>query len=379
MKVLMISKGLFVGAYHGKLRELSKLGVELTVVVPSRWGRQHLEDIEPEGYELLVRDCRFSGAHHFHYYPGISRVIEREPWDLVHIDEEAFNVVTYHILRACERRGRKAIFFSWQNIFKNYPPPFRQFENFAFQRVQAAVAGTQEIRGVLLAKGFRQPIAIIPQFGVDPEFFRNHEVSGLRESLGIAEKFAIGYIGRIVKEKGISDLIRALSSLPERCVLVIVGQGEFEVPARRWAEDLGVASRIRWIPHISSLEVPEYMSALDVLVLPSRTTPRWKEQFGRVLIEAMACETPVLGSSSAEIPRVIGEAGLVFAEGNVAELSKGLQRLYQDPGLAAKLAADGRARVLEKFTHRLVAAETLKFYHQVLSPSVVRGKELCVV
>ena len=367
MKVLMISKGLVVGAYHGKLRELSKLGVELTVVVPPRWGRQELEKVEPDEYELLVNDCRFSGSHHFHYYPAISSVVGREAWDLIHIEEEAFNVVTYHALRACLRRGRKVIFFSWQNLYKTYPPPFNYFEHFSLKHVQAAIAGTEEVREVLSAKGFCKPITVIPQFGVDPEFFQKRDATDLKRKLGLADKFAIGYVGRIVREKGIADLIRALVSLPERCVLVLVGRGEFERPLRKLSESLGVAFRIRWVPHISSLEVPEYMNAFDALVLPSRTTSRWKEQFGRVLIEAMACETPVIGSSSAEIPRVIGEAGLVFPEGDVAALVNRLCMLYENPDARAELGAKGRDRVLERFTHRKIAEDTAEFYRNVLA------------
>lgn len=369
MKVLMISKGLVVGTYHGKLRELSKLGVELTVVVPPRWGKQKLEKIEPDGYELLEMDCAFSGAHHFHFYPQIGGVIGREAWDLVHIEEEAFNPVTYHALLACRKRKRKAILFSWQNIYKNYPPPFNYFERFSHQHVLAAIAGTQEVREVLSAKGFCKPITVIPQFGVDTEFFRKRDASDLRERLGLAGKFVIGYAGRMVREKGIADLIRALAPLPERCVLVLVGSGPFEGPLRKLSENLGVASRIRWVPHILSQEIPAYMNAFDAFVLPSRTTSRWKEQFGRVLIEAMASETPVVGSSSAEIPRVIGDAGLVFPEGDAAALSDRLQRLQDDRHLALELGAKGRARVVEKFTHRRIAAETLSAYEQALTGS----------
>src|SRR5258708_6570018 len=108
------------------------------------------------------------------------------------------------------------------------------------------------------------------------------------------------------------------------------------------------------------------MNILDVLVLPSRTTRGWREQFGRVLVEAMACETPVVGSSSAEIPKVIGQPGLVFPEGDVAALTEQLRSLYDRPDLAACLGAKGRVRALERFTHRRIAEETVKVYRQVL-------------
>jgi glycosyltransferase involved in cell wall biosynthesis len=365
MKVLMVSKGLIVGAYHWKLREMARLGIDLTVVVPSKWGDLKLEQVRPEGYELVVMNCTFSGAHHFHFYPGISKIISREPWDLIHIEEEAFNFVTYHALRSCLRAGRKVIFFTWQNIYKTYPPPFNYFERFAHKHVEAAIAGSQEIRDVLLAKAFSKPIAIIPQFGVDPELFQRRDVSGLKERLGIADKFAIGYVGRIVEEKGIDDLISALVSLPDRCVLVLVGSGPAEPKLRKLVKNLGLAKKICWVPHISSLQVPDYMSAFDVVALPSRTTRRWKEQFGRVLIEAMACETPVVGSSSAEIPRVIGDAGFVFPEGDPAALSHQLRTLYENHGLRAELGTRGRQRVLRHFTHRRIAEQTIEFYRKV--------------
>ncbi len=368
MKVLMISQALTVGAYHGKLRELSRLGVELTAVVPSQRGKQRREIVESSEYELVVAECIFSGANHFHFYPDIARIVGMRTWDLIHIDEEPFNFVTYSTLKANTRSGiRKAVFFTWQNINKFYPPPFNYFERFAFQHVQAAIAGNEEAQSILRTRRFPNPTTVIPQFGVDPEFFRKRNVRDLKSNLGLVDRFAIGYVGRIVKEKGISDLVRAMVSLPEKCVLVIVGSGPFEPKVRQLAESLGVAPRIQWIAHVSSLEIPNYMNLLDVLILPSRTTRRWKEQFGRVLVEAMACETPVVGSSSGEIPRVIGEAGLVFPEGDVRVLADQLRHLCESRDYRVGLGVKGRARVLENFTHRRIAEQTVGFYRQVVN------------
>jgi len=138
------------------------------------------------------------------------------------------------------------------------------------------------------------------------------------------------------------------------------------------AEELGVDSRIRWVSHVSSVEIPQYMNALDVVVLPSRTTLRWKEQFGRVLIEAMACETAVVGSNSGEIPNVIGDAGRVFPEENVEALVEDLHALYESSEIRGELGARGRARVLKNFTHRRIAEETVKFYESVVGGSYSR-------
>jgi glycosyltransferase involved in cell wall biosynthesis len=105
---------------------------------------------------------------------------------------------------------------------------------------------------------------------------------------------------------------------------------------------------------------------LDVLVVPSRTRHNWKEQFGRVIIEAMACCVPVIGSDSGAIPGVIGDGGLIFPEDDSAALSDCLQTLMHDEGLRCQLAEKGRARVLENYTHAQVAAHTVAVYRAML-------------
>ena len=101
--------------------------------------------------------------------------------------------------------------------------------------------------------------------------------------------------------------------------------------------------------------------------MPSRTRPNWKEQFGRVIIEAMACGVPVIGSDSGEIPHVIGDAGLVFSEGDAGGLRDHLARLQAEPGLAEALGELGRQRVLEHFTQASIARRTAAVYAEMMS------------
>ena len=133
------------------------------------------------------------------------------------------------------------------------------------------------------------------------------------------------------------------------------------------AQRLGVVERVIFKGGLPTYEIPGEMQQLDALVLPSVTRPNWIEQFGRVLPEAMACETPVIGSSSGEIPHVIGDAGLVFEEGNVQELVARIRQLLDDPELYAQLAAKGRQRVLENYTQEQIARQTYKVYQQMLA------------
>jgi glycosyltransferase involved in cell wall biosynthesis len=117
---------------------------------------------------------------------------------------------------------------------------------------------------------------------------------------------------------------------------------------------------------VASLEAPRWLAALDCLVLPSRTTAHWKEQFGRVLIEAMACGVPVVGSSSGAIPTVIGDAGRVFPEGDFAALGRELTALSLDGALRSELGGRGRAWVLASYSQGRIVAETVAFYRKLL-------------
>jgi glycosyltransferase involved in cell wall biosynthesis len=101
---------------------------------------------------------------------------------------------------------------------------------------------------------------------------------------------------------------------------------------------------------------------MDVMVVPSQTRLFWKEQFGHVLIEAMACEVPVIGSDSAEVPNVIGDAGLVCPEGDVATLRGALTRMATSPELRRQLGYAGRKRVLQLYTHDILAQKLIGFF-----------------
>ena len=364
MKVLIVSKAQVVASYEPRLRELVALGIDLTLIVPPRWGKQRLEITNPEGYQLRVLPCRLSGHNHFHFYAG---AIGQLDYDLVYLDEEPWSLVTYQFMRRCVRERKPAILYTWQNIFKKFPAPFSYFERYALANADALIAGNKEAEEISIRKGFTKRIEVIPQFGTDPEVFCKLELIRKREELGISKNtFVIGYVGRLLKEKGIADLLSSLRSLPADCHLLLIGSGPFEAQSRRIASGAGVSDRVTWIAHVPSLEMPEYMNALDVLVLPSRTASNWKEQFGRVLIEAMACEVPVVGSSSGEIPNVIGNPEFIFPEGNVEALARILRTLHDSPDVRAEAGRQGRDRVLRYFTQRHVAKQMAALFERVL-------------
>jgi glycosyltransferase involved in cell wall biosynthesis len=112
--------------------------------------------------------------------------------------------------------------------------------------------------------------------------------------------------------------------------------------------------------------VPRYLNAMDVLCAPSCTTPRWREQFGRMLVEAFACGVPVIGSDSGEIPHVLGDAGLVAREGDEAAWGRALAGLLESPARRGELAVRGMERARARFAWPVVARQHLDFFERLV-------------
>ena len=368
MRVLMISKALVAGTSQRKLEEIAKCsGVELTLVTPPYWqsddgSKQVLERLYTNGYRMIVTPIKLNGNFHLHYYPQLGQIMREVQPEIVHIDEEPYNLATFLAMRLARQHKAHALFFTWQNLYRDYPLPFRQFERYNYQHAATALAGNRDATDVLRRKGYQGSIHILPQFGFDTDIYKRSLPLPSRKP---DDPFTIGFIGRLKEEKGLPLIVEALTYLPANCRAVFVGHGPMKSVLEEQATQLGVTDRILIKPGIPTSEVPREIEQWDAHVLPSITRPNWIEQFGRTLAEAMSCEVPVIGSSSGEIPHVVGDAGLVFKEGDANDLSECIRKLMDDPVLYQDLARRGRQRVLDNYTQERIAQKTYEVYQSM--------------
>ncbi|MEM7533310.1 MAG: glycosyltransferase family 4 protein [Chloroflexota bacterium] len=369
----MISKALVVGAYQRKAEEIAALGVDLTVLVPPSWcdrrGCQDVERSHTQGYTLKVIPIRFNGNFHLHHYPTLARELQQLSPEVVHMDEEPYNLATWLGLRAAKKVKAAVTFFTWQNLHRRYPPPFRWFEQANYAQTPVAIAGNQAAVDVLHKKGYdkeKSNVRIIPQFGVDPEIFSPKSGQPSNKN---SQPFHIGYAGGFLSEKGLDVLLRACAKLQGDWLLTLVGAGEEQGRLQTLADTLAIADRVDIAQRLASDAMPAFYQQLDVFVLPSRTIPSWKEQFGRVLIESMATEVAVIGSNSGEIPNVIGDAGFIFPEDDVSALCAHLQRCLDDRTYCVEMGKRGRQRVLSTYTMKQIARQTVDVYEELLKRS----------
>lgn len=278
--------------------------------------------------------------------------------DVVHVIGEPSYLATHQAIRARNRLwpGVPVTLYAAQNVVANFPWPFPQLERYAYRQSALALPITPAALGVLRAKGYRGPARLVP-LGVDLARF----VPAPSRPGG---PFTVAFVGRLEPHKGIADLLAACDLAD--CRLLVVGDGSL----RPWleAEAARRDGRIELRPWASHAELPGLLGRTHALALPSigivqRNVLPWvgiplREQFGRVLVEAMACGVPVIGTDVGEISYVVGRGGLTVPPNDPAALAEALRSIRDRPRLAAELRRSGLERAAEFGWDRI--AETME-------------------
>jgi L-malate glycosyltransferase len=367
MKLLIISHSCVTPINQQFYVELERqTNWQITIVTPSNWKTEYGKILNPQPWSnyqgrLLGIPVWLSGNIPLHIYRStfIRLLKELEP-DFIYVHQEPYAIQTAQIYLANSLSINKPIaFFTWQNIFKRYPFIFRQIEQLTFKKTNVAFTGSCSAEEVLRKKDYQGNCAMLPS-GIDTDIYAySYQAEELKNNLREKEnEVIIGYLGRIVLEKGLNTLLHALhkiKELPWR--LVMVGSGEYEIEFKQIANNLKLNHRINYLGYIPHTEAPLYLSAFDLLVLPSETQPNWKEQFGRVIIESMACQTPVIGSNSGEIPYLIESTcgGLTFPEAQPKAFAEQLSKLITNQNLRLNLGKKGRQAVVQSYTNSALA------------------------
>lgn len=355
--------------------------VELRVLVPDRWFEygqwKHAQKPLQSTLDLQAGKVLWPWAGpaqwYLHWYPRMAQMIRQFQPDIIDVWEEPWGLVS---VQTCWLRDRFAprariIVETEQNILKTLPPPFEQFRSYTLRRADFAIGRNRESLQVLREKGYNGPSQVVPN-AVDAELFRPLDRAACRAQvaaqIGLANSaFLVGYAGRLVEEKGLMDLIDALEFCAPDVHLLFVGEGDYGTALRGRTQQTGKHQQVHFLPPQPFEQLPFVMNALDVFALPSRTTPSWKEQFGRVIIEAHACQTPVIGADSGAIAEVVGTGGVVVPERDPKSLGAAITALQNDGDKCRQMGRIGRRQVEESYTWQQVALRMNEIYRRVLS------------
>lgn len=343
---------------------------EVTAVAPVQFRGDlrsiELERIAGEACTLEAVPVRFDRVPHLMWYGGTARKILSRDWDVVHCWEEPYTLAAARIAGAIAPRA-KLVVASFQNIAKRYPWPLRRFERTTMRRAAGWIAFGETVREALQDRpGYREGSHQVIPPGVDLQRFNPDAAagSGIRARLGwSADAVVVGYLGRFVAEKGVRLLIDALERSGADWRALFVGGGPLESSLRQFAgRHPGRVHVQTGVPHD---EVPAWMNAMSLLCAPSLTTAKWREQFGRMLIEAMACGVAVIASDSGEMPFVVGDGGLIVREGDAPAWTAAIDRLATDPAARGHMGQRGLTRVRARYTWPQVARQHLDYFGAV--------------
>lgn len=367
---------LFIARYrdpsmHRKVQWMARSpDVTIRAVYPARWDDGLVAVSQAAGDEGRVqrRVLGMFGAPtdpHRAFYRTLTFGLATFRPHIIHAEEEPDSLAALQI-SLCRRLfapQARLLLHTWQNLDRPLGPAVERVLRRTLAAADAIFCANEEAVALLRRRGYTGPAPLIPAIGVDTELFQPgpHRCDPL---------FTVGYVGRLVAEKGIDTLIDGVAQLlalpltrPVR--LCIIGAGPEAAALRRRVAEANLTDVVTFLPPAPPAEIARRMADLNALVLPSRTTAVWKEQLGRVLLEAMATGVPVVGAESGAIPEVIGGCGLTFPEDDKAGLAQQLHRLMENPLLAEELIRRGVERAREVYSQQALAARTVAFYREI--------------
>jgi len=352
--------------------------VELTVVAPEKvttekvynpsgWFCLETEE-DVEGYHLIPVPLKdpYNFSCGFESEP-LLRVIKNIRPDIIQVWSGPTAELLFQVVWLKVRAWRKAkvVFYGFDNL----PIRLGRISRLKWRTIWTQVAGGLEAdsEGVknIRRAGFSGPVERI-FWGVPTDIFRPMDKLELKQDLKLEYDHIVGHVGRLVPEKGSMVLLAAMRNLPSTVHCLIIGSGPMRVELELWSGLPDLSGRIHLFDAMKPEVLAKYMNCMDVLAVPSLTSSYWKEQYGRVIGEAMACGVPVVGSDSGAIPQVISSAGLIVPEGNARALAEALQKAIFDQKVRADLIQRGLERAEQELSVEAMSQQLLGFYNRIL-------------
>jgi glycosyltransferase involved in cell wall biosynthesis len=337
-----------------------RTGWDLRIVTAKRWRDDYARMVVAtraprlEG-ELVALPVGLSGNIPLHFFKSRLRHYIREfAPDCVYIYHEPYAVVTWQVLQAAKAVTSAPVGVrSSQNVSKRYPLPFRWMERSVYRRSDFAVVVTDNVAAVMRGKGYAKPIHVVPM-PVDVALF----VPG--DPPTESAQLRIGYVGRLVPEKGVDTALKALAALaPGSATLTVVGDGPQGGELRQLADDLGVGRSVTWRGSLDRGATAAAYQDIDVVVVASRATPSWQEQFGRVVIEAAAAGVAAIVTRSGELPYLVASlgAGWTVEEDDSVGMAEILTGCCDDRAALRQAGATARREVVAKYADEVIVGQ----------------------
>lgn len=359
-QIVVIGHHFVVESYQELIQELSKRfkskSIELTLITPKIYKEKvitHAVTMEGAGFNHIKIRTMFgkSGRQHAHFYLGIAKVLKNIKPNLIYCMEEPNSIVSVQIAYLAKKIKSPVIFWSALNQDRKYSDlslvDIRRYLypwciNYTFNRSVAINALDCKVDKVIKERGYNHKTFIQNTFGVNGKFFN----AKIKKSNGILK---VIYVGLLEEYKGVKFLVESVNKL-EGLSLDIVGDGS----QFHYLKSISSAN-IEFHGYLEYSEALELMKSSDVLVLPSIPCNGYLEQFGRVLIEAMASGLCVIGSNIGGIGNVINDSGFLVEHSSTKDISDVLKMLRQDEPLLYEMKTKAYQRAITCYSYKAVS------------------------
>ncbi len=299
--------------------------------------------------------------------PRLKKIIRNIKPDIIH----AHSASSYGLLGALS--GFHPFVISvWGSDIYNFPQKsnfLKKIINFNLKKSDM-IYSTSKIMAEETKKYTMRDIRVIP-FGIDSEIFKPKEIkSHFNEN-----DLVIGTIKSIEKQYGTEYLVRAFKKVKENnpdvpLKLLIVGRGSLTNYIKQLAKDLGIESDVKITGLVSYDKIPDYHRMLDIYIAVSTED---SESFGVAILEASACETPVIVSNVGGLPEVVDNnvTGFIVPHSSVEPLAEKIELLF-DEALRKKLGKAGRIRVLKHFKLEDNLEQMINNYNEIVKNNQIK-------
>jgi glycosyltransferase involved in cell wall biosynthesis len=396
INLVIISHAYVYSAYRAKIEALSEYhDLNITLITPEfglEGGGQkvYAEQYEGNKYRHIILSGYFTGKLNFFVFKNLKSTLQSLNPDIILLEEEYWTQIAAQVTYITKKLfpHTKLILLSQENIChiweKEAETLYQKFRYTSFHFIEKYVLSKldglifqfpevwQDFENRVNDLGFKGKRGILPQLGVDYNRFAtiSPKVESIRVELGLNDNtFIYGYIGRITPEKGVEDMIHAFENWDkDNTKLIIIGNGDAEYvnQIKQLVQKLKLDDIIIFKNAIPFEDIPAYFQLFNISLLLSHTTPIWKEQFGRVLVESMAAGTPVIGSDSGAIPLVIGDTGYIVAEQNISAIRQALIEAFENKKKYTRLSQLAQERANTEFSYKAIALKTYAFLQEIL-------------
>ncbi len=351
MDLLVVSHACFTAINRNVYQLLEKDGWNLEIVVPKTLlfasGEKTAEPPQPADPPLHYLNLKGNNPRTY-LFESLMELLDQKRPRIILLDNDPVSRLSIQLGKWCKKNNAWLFCISNENLpldirsaiirrgWKALPAAI--IKRVMLKESRKLVDGVFTVNGdgekLFKAAGYRN-VRHMP-LGFDPAYFYPDPVARqqIRDRLALKQK-VISYFGRLTREKGIHILIGALAELKSYSWQLMMDSFDpstsaYHAEINHLMKNAGIAERVVFI-NPSHTEIADYMNAADVIVVPSITIPAWKEQYGRVAAEAMACGKTVIASKSGALPGLLNGHGYLFEEGDVRALA-GILKSFLSPG-----------------------------------------------